>query len=273
MSIRNALSTLSSDPPGDLAAAFDMADRMSPLLANSSAINGNPRIIKRVLNTVRIRAKLAKLRRVSVEETLIAKLALFERCMGEVASIHLYSAIQAATDGCPEFIKEMEAAKSGKLSTVSPTAWQDGEHQRFLAEWIGLEPQLTNHDLRPTLQLSRDTVALVGRRRGLSEVAAEALKILSAAGAANSPAGIDQAKIVPSEERQDVMDALISELRSHSDWDKRPAKWPGALLFATQYAACAPALRAFVLQATRGNIPPWLRATLAADGPLAEGGK
>jgi len=271
MSVRNALSVLSPDPPDDLASAFDMADRMSPLLANSSAINGNPRIIKRILNTVRIRTKLAKIRRVSVEETLIAKLALFERCMGEAASIHLYSAIQAAPDGCPDFLKAMEAADMGELSGASPTIWQDKEHQTFLADWIGLQPKITGHDLRPTLQLSRDTVALVGRRRGLSEAAAEVLKVLSAAERANSPVGVEEAKKIPPGERQLVMDALISELRSHSDWANRPAKWPGALLLANQYAACAPVLRAFVLQATGGNIPVWLKATLAADGPLAEG--
>jgi predicted KAP-like P-loop ATPase len=273
LSVRQAMAALSVTPPPALAAAFDMADRMAPLLANSSAVGGNPRIIKRLLNTVRIRAKIAKLRRVPVEETLIAKLALFERCMGEGASVHLYSTIQTAQDGRPELFEKLQSATTPEtFAAACPSSWQDKEHLRFLQEWIKLEPLLAGQDLRPTLHLSRDTVALVGRRRGLSEAATEGLQVLGAAARSNSLAAIEAIKKIPDEELRDVMDALISEMRSHGDWTTRPPKWPGASLLAQQAPSCAAALRAFALQASEGKPAPWLKAALAPGAALADGG-
>lgn len=92
----DAARLLSDAPSQSMIASFELAERMAPLLVNSSAINGNPRIIKRLLNTVRIRARLADVRRLDADETMIAKLALFERCMGEKAALALYSDIQGA---------------------------------------------------------------------------------------------------------------------------------------------------------------------------------
>ncbi len=274
LSVRKALEALSATPSQELAAAFDMADRMAPLLANSSAINGNPRIIKRLLNTVRIRAKIAKLRRVPVEETLIAKLALFERCMGEGAAVHLYSVIQTAVDGRPDLFEKLQNASTPEaFAALCPLPWQDKERVRFLQEWIGLEPSLAGHDLRPMLHLSRDTVALVGRRRGLSDAAAEALQVLGAAQRSSSIAGIEAVKKLPVEEARDVMDALVSDMRRHTDWSTRPEKWPGAQLLAQQVPSCAPILRAFAVQASGEKLHPWLNALLAPGAALAGGSR
>ena len=46
----------------------------------SAKVNGNPRIIKRMLNVVRMRASVARKRKMELDESVIAKLALFERC-------------------------------------------------------------------------------------------------------------------------------------------------------------------------------------------------
>lgn len=50
------------------------------MLAQSAKVNGNPRIVKRMMNVVRMRASVAKRRTMNLDEAVIAKLALFERC-------------------------------------------------------------------------------------------------------------------------------------------------------------------------------------------------
>ena len=76
----DALRLISPDVPEEVARGFGIADRMAPLLANSTLVDGNPRIVKRMLNVVRMRSRLAGLRQMPLDEALIAKLALFERC-------------------------------------------------------------------------------------------------------------------------------------------------------------------------------------------------
>lgn len=273
LSVRQALESLSVPPPDGLAATFDMADRMAPLLANSSAVSGNPRIIKRLLNTVRIRTRLARIRQIAVEETAVAKIALFERCMGEAASIQLYSMIQAADDGKPEALNKLQQAETPEAFTAAcPIEWATIDRSRFLQEWVKMEPLLGDTDLRPMLHLSRDTVALVGRRRGLSEVATEALKILGEARLASSPAALRAIERIPLSERRDVMDALISNMRSHINWNTRPPGWQGATALANIDRESALVLRKFVAASAVSPQPAWLRVALAAGSPLGSGG-
>jgi hypothetical protein len=65
------------DDPKALRATLELADRMAPLLAYSANVNGNPRIIKRMLNVVRMRASVARRRKMELDESVIAKLALW----------------------------------------------------------------------------------------------------------------------------------------------------------------------------------------------------
>ncbi len=78
--VEDALRVLEPSDPKALRASLDLADRMAPLLAYSANVNGNPRIIKRMLNVVRMRASVARRRKMPLDEGVIAKLALFERC-------------------------------------------------------------------------------------------------------------------------------------------------------------------------------------------------
>lgn len=66
----------------NLALAFARADRIAPILANSPIIHGNPRIVKRLLNVVKMRSQIAKRRAMPLDEAIITKLVIFERCVG-----------------------------------------------------------------------------------------------------------------------------------------------------------------------------------------------
>lgn len=268
ISVREAVTMVSDSPPKGLAEAFDMADRMAPLLANSSAVSGNPRIIKRLLNTVRIRTRIAGLRKLPLEETIVAKLALFERCMGEGASVALYSDIQSAGDGRSRLLTLLQETEEDEaFSKQIPKEWASPEQVRFLREWLQLEPKLAGVDLRPALHLSRDTLALIGRRRGLSETATKALEILAAATATNSPAAMRAAERIPTAERRDVMDALVSGMRGHTQWrDESPPGWAGAQVLARTDTGADQVLQAFVNSATEGTVPPWLKVAMPRKG-------
>ena len=74
----------------NLALAFARADRIAPILANSPIIHGNPRIVKRLLNVVKMRSQIAKRRAMPLDEAIITKLVIFERCVGVDGTADLY---------------------------------------------------------------------------------------------------------------------------------------------------------------------------------------
>ena len=265
-----AAATLVSDPPGQqLVASFELAERMAPLLVNSSAIAGNPRIIKRLLNTVRLRARLAAVRKMEVEETTIAKLALFERCMGEVATASLYTDIQADPDGMSPRVKALEAASANEAAFAKavPTDWAGPEQVLFLREWAALEPALGGKDLRAVSHLSRDTIALVGRRRGLSEAATAALKALSDVKKLPSPTADRTAAAIPPAERADVLAGLMTAMRQHKDWTKRPPEANGAVIVARLDPSLREEFGAFLMGMAGPKPAPWLRVFVEGGGP------
>lgn len=77
--VDKVMGLLGSAEPG-LRNQIELGLRMAPTLAQSAKVNGNPRIVKRMMNVVRMRASVAKRRVMNLDETVIAKLALFERC-------------------------------------------------------------------------------------------------------------------------------------------------------------------------------------------------
>lgn len=259
-----AAKLVSDPPPHKLVGLFELAERMAPLLANSSDIKGNPRIIKRLLNTMRIRLRLARVRDVEADETVIAKLALFERCMGEKAAVQLYMDIQNADDGRSPVLQALEQAASDDTTFKKAlhTDWAGPEQERFVREWVTLKPPLGELDLRAVSYLSRDTVALAGRRRGLSPAAADALKALSTVTRLPSPAARTAALGIPASEREDVMDGLLTAMRRHRDWRTRPIELNGADEVAKLEPGLAETLKTFLTEIGGSKPPAWMSMLL-----------
>ena len=59
ISRQEALKMTGEADDSNLALAFARADRIAPILANSPIIHGNPRIVKRLLNVVKMRSQIA----------------------------------------------------------------------------------------------------------------------------------------------------------------------------------------------------------------------
>jgi predicted KAP-like P-loop ATPase len=265
----SAARLVSDPPPNNLLAAFESAERMAPLLANSAAVNGNPRIIKRLLNTVRIRTKLAAVREVVADETIITKLALFERCMGDRAAASLYSEILASPGGTSDRIRAMQEADKADFKSGCPEEWQGVEQERFLNEWIRLEPQLSGVDLRGVSALSRDTIAMVGRRRGLSAEAGQAASALSMVRRLPSPSADKTAAGIPPAERAEVFSLLMTAMRRQTDWSTPPPELNGAMVLAKLDTTIGKELRRVLADKLGVKPPPYVVSLLRQLEPKA----
>lgn len=246
-----------------LVEAVQIAERLAPLLATSARVGGNPRIVKRMLNTVRMRLSVAQRRQMPLNEALLAKMALFERCMGEAATNVLLTEIGNAKDGKPELLCMLEAdAGKESQSAELPKEWQKPGEAEFVRGWIELEPKLADVDLRPVAYLTRELKPLRVSTEGLSTAGETALRALLKARSSTSPT----VKMVLDEtlldERPLVMRALIEHLGRESDWKSAPTGFFGTIALADYDDDAAGDFATFIRSRNFAKKPKWLSAAL-----------
>jgi predicted KAP-like P-loop ATPase len=268
--VEDLLKLMEQDLQSELGRSLMMADRIAPLLS-VPPVNGNPRLVKRMLNVIRMRAKTARVRKIPVSEDLIAKIALFERCTDEDAAKHFYAAIQTADDGeVQDFKKLEEAVGTPGFATALPEPWK--KHAEFLERWFGLDPKVSG-DLRPIAYLGRDSAALSVRRHALSGTARSALKALVEATTSNAVGPKELLKSVAPQELPLLMEALVAELRAEADWRKQPKGWHGAMILLEHAPQTEPILRGVIAEKTPDGAPAWLQVTAKNRHWVSGGGK
>lgn len=203
---------------------YHSVDRMATILATSPRINGNPRIVKRLLNVVKMRKKVADRRNMNLDESIITKLVIFERCAGQNATKELYQLIDKER-GMPEIFKTLEDPDN----TIELREPFDTE---FVKKWAALPPTLSGVDLRAAAYLSRETIPMGTINTSMSSQAMELVELIMATAHRSSPALISAIDLVPSEDYLAVTESVIDNLRKVSNWEKRPNGVSGVILMA-----------------------------------------
>jgi predicted KAP-like P-loop ATPase len=217
----------------ELRSRLDLADRLAPVLASAPNVMGNPRIVKRLFNTIMMRAKIAKDHAMPIDEALLAKLAVFERCTDEKTTGEFLQMINNAPEGKAEIFTRMEDSieNEEKLRELMPTEWA-ARHWDFIAKWLDLEPKLGGRDLRGALYLSRETVAFSVRPGKMSAQAADGVAALMKVQTMSSPNAAKLVKNLTPRDQDEVMTAIIAELHKIADWTKSPSGFSGAVVLA-----------------------------------------
>lgn len=214
---RAFMQTTHADLPGDLIARFDTADRLAPLMTSTTQIAGNPRLIKRFLNALSIRMTVARAHGVGVDEAVLAKLMLFERCGNPDAYAALTKAINENDEGKPRFLAEWEdkALAGQELKLDAP--WDDA----FVAEWLTVPPRLADLDLRGAMYVSREHTPLITPEDRLSSEGAELLTAILEH--PDMAAGLhDRLTRLPRPETVIIMDRVLDRARQEQEWGTPP---------------------------------------------------
>ena len=219
---------LNNELPTELIDKLDAVDRLAPLMTSASGISGNPRLIKRFLNAISIRMAMADSQGVTVDETSLAKILLFERCGNSKAYDALVKAVTDSDDGKPQFLYEWEvdAVKGKSLNLVPP--WDDS----FTLEWLRLPPTLGDQDLRGTLYVSRKHAPLITSTDRLSPEATEILQaFIDHPDMANSTKA--ELLLIQKPELNIIMDRLLVKARQIQEWGTPPILEPCILIAQT----------------------------------------
>jgi predicted KAP-like P-loop ATPase len=204
--------------PAELAQQLDIADRLAPILTRSSKIAGNPRLIKRFLNTLAIRKAIAKAQKVNLDEAALTKMLLFERCGSERAYAQLVAAINESDEGKPEFLKELEVAAVNGPEVLK----LDGEwNTDFVREWLTLDPPLAEVDLRGVVYVSRERIPVISSADRLSSEAAAILEALVKLTSQNPAVG-QKLRELSAPELALVTERILTRARAVEQWGIPP---------------------------------------------------
>ncbi len=155
---------------------IDLAEQLAGIMVAADHINGNPRLIKRFLNNLIIREKVAHLNGMTIDFGGLVKMQLFERCASPAAFEDLVKKSVESQDGKLTFLQEIEAkVASGEDYDTDDSNWKSP----FIREWLKLEPKLGDTDIRPLLYLSRDRSLSLSAYDELSKEASEILSVLA----------------------------------------------------------------------------------------------
>lgn len=239
-----------SSVPPQLELDLDLAAQVAPMLA--PGLGGNPRRVKRFLNTLLLRMALAEDRGLELQRQVLAKLMMLEyvrpdffRKLAElqadqggrpselVVETHLKQNTSNKESGNPETDgQKVSGGESnpragtggsrGKTKDKPRTPAQEdlsAEVQPWLADdwmrrWIASEPTLGDVDLRPYFYVAHDKVgALDGSQLKLTPAAAEVLNRLLSNQGATRRLGLSRSEQLNAPEANAVFQALAERVR------------------------------------------------------------
>ena len=255
---------LIKDCTPELAAQLALADRLAPLMTTSDKIAGNPRLIKRFLNTLHIRLSTAKAQKVAADEATLAKLLLFERCGKEEAYRQLVREVNDSEEGKPMFLAPWETAALKGAEFKPDAPWEEP----FARAWLALEPSFADTDLRAAVYVSRDHMPIVMAADQLSKDAVDLLEaVLKVTTQVSTPVA-EKLKGLSPREQALVSERVLHRARQTQDWGTPPILY-ACLTLASVGTELASRFAVFLRSIPPNRISPALIPILS-DKPWAK---
>lgn len=261
--------------------ALILSAQIGPILA--SGTKGNPRQIKRFLNTLLLRQASAQARGFGddVKLPVLAKLMLAERFLPRLFDQIATSAASAPEGTCTDLL-ELENAVLKHKKPVSKTAVTVAEKNSSLAKaapkpeavkpadsaqlsewtsspavrsWAQIEPSIGTLDLRPYLFVAKDRKDYFGATTILGQLAGVAEKLLGSKFVVQGFETELRQLAVP--EAAQVLDLVRARIVGSDTFDTEPAGAAGIAVLVKAQPALQPNLLEFLESLPRPRLGPW----------------
>ena len=225
---KDALGSISPE----LEADFTIANRVAPTL--SRGLRGNPRQLKRFLNTMLLRLATAQRRSIELDSAILAKLMVLEQtAQKEFQQLFLW---QLSQDGTPEELSTAEAAVAHSTTPDASEEFKAWFGSPAVQSWLRLEPELSDTALGEYFFFSRDRLSPAAPGARLSAPLQVLLSKLQSSVAAQRRTAITATVALPVEEQAPLYEALLDRAVRRPDSDAMrslveltaqvPANWP-----------------------------------------------
>lgn len=206
------------DPSDKLKEDLYLSRQISKVLA--TGLQGNPRQIKRFLNTLLIRMKMANSKKIALSKKVLIKLMILEYF--EPSFYKKLEGWQSRQNGCPEQLGRLE---NDKADTEKEDSEEDDEQIKysdeeknwlknsFTKDWLGLEPELSGVDLRPYYYFSREEEGIYSSIKSrLSPEGKRILELLFSKSDAETLAGVKQAENLGNNELKVIFNEVLEKI-------------------------------------------------------------
>ena len=186
-----------------------LAKQLSSVL--SIGLNGNPRHCKRFLNSLSMREKMSFHRNLTLDRKVLAKLMLLEYFKAEL--FRKLSEIQSLEKGKPNELKLIEEDNWDDIKELK--LWKD---DKWVIDWIGLEPKLSDVDLRPYFYFARESLSSqlnLGQFR-LSPIAEKTLENLLSGADSQRNSALKSLASINDSEANIILEKLSDKILSDS---------------------------------------------------------
>ena len=251
----------------ELENALILADQLALPLAEGA--QGNPRQIKRFLNTLNLRLAIADARGIGdeVNSAVLAKLMLAERFKTDFFErLEAEAAVSGSSKTVATLENTLRGAEEGSEKPKKAAAPKGQEKladddllaSEWVRRWAQVAPALADEDLRPYLFVSRDRKALftAGSNLALKE---DWIEKLCGSTLGARAAAVEIAKLTPGEIEQ-IFDVVAARIRAATDLKKRPDGIEGlAELCKISSNLQTPTVR-LLADLPSGQLGPWAAA-------------
>ena len=193
----------------ELDEAIALCAQIVPVL--TIGLNGNPRQVKRFLNTLLLRLQMAAAKGVTLKKRVLAKLMLLEYFKPETfTSFHDQ---QAANEGKLTILVPLEQAVGETAPELSPEQKILTEDS-WIADWLASEPKLSTENLQPYFYVSRDklTITTVNMQRMTPKAQDMIQRMLSQSQAVQASA-VKEFHLLSSSDASAIFEALTNKVR------------------------------------------------------------
>ncbi len=242
--------------------AVQLSDQIGPILAKGSS--GNPRQIKRFLNTLLLRQTIAEARGFGADINLpvLGKLMLAERfypiLFDQIAQLSA-----ASGDGKCQDLKTLETTqRSGsKASSSKPSDLNESSvaaewiKSEGIKEWAEIEPNLADVDLRPYLFVAKDRKDYFGGASILGKLAQVAQDLLRSKLEVRGM--LSDLQQLASPEAEQIFELVRQRILSRGEYDKQPSGVDGLIILTQAQTNLETKLIGFVENLPADKLGAW----------------
>lgn len=250
-----------SHAPVAMKQGITLSDQLATVLARGT--QGNPRQVKRFLNSLMLREAIAQARGMEamIKRPVLAKIMLAERFHSEFYA-ELSIAVNLARDGMVKQLATLkaqakESEEKGRRSKPDDS-WEKWANDEAIKRWAALEPSLENEDLRPYVFVTRDRKAAFGAAGadGLDDLA----DLLMGPRLSIQAAKTKIAALPPADAVQvfgKLRSRILAEDSFEDTTDDGPPGFPGMVGLANAHEAMLLPLLEFLEEAPVGKLGAW----------------
>jgi hypothetical protein len=262
--------------PDAVRRAVEIGGQISKILTEGT--RGNPRQIKRFLNSMALRIAIAQERGFDADITLPA---LAKIMLAESFSYDLYAQIArlavASADGKVKALAQLESAvsvvapsepaKGAKSKTASPVEPPEAEVEEWLKSdwikmWAAITPTLGDVDLRPYVFATRDKRSYLGGLAAPGHLESLVDRLMGPRFSVRQLAG-EVSKLAGSDPEQ-TFEALRSSILMTEDLSREPKGLHGLVLLVEHHPGLQRRLAAFLGDLPTAKLGTWATSNFTA---------